>query len=892
VGQASQESEAAFPTDWTHHQLIFSKPATAEQAKRVEQDPRYWQQMARHSPTTLREPETGGVRVPELRPGSRAVSGEKPKIKKDWTQDLGSGASVGAGNYPAKYSFRATSANCPGAAQPDFVVYGTGLAGSNSQATILAYDNLYSGCIINLGTAANFAILAASTVGNTGNSVVTGGDIGVSPGTGLTGFPPGILTPPAVKLVGGTVAAQAQADANTAFHYYQGLTGATPITTLNGQTFVPGLYNAATSLALAFGQTVTLDGGGTYIFQIGSSLDIAGTVALTGGAAPGNVIWLVGTSATLEGTGVAAGDIVANASITLNGGASLAGRAIALSGAVTMTDNAVTTVDTEETVPSVYWAYDTGGAATTSPVLSSDGTSIAFVQLDSGSTSSLVLLKWAESGTETVGSPNTLTRTAPLSYLACTAPCMTTLPILSGPGAEEKDSSSSVFYDYGEDTAYVGDDAGWLHKFHPVFLGKPAEVITGWPVQVNPGSPTALTSPVYDSTSRYVFVADTGGYLYRVSSSSTPVVTKSAQLDFSEADDGGPGIVQGPIVDSTSGLVYVFATSDGTTSCIGSTACTAVYQLRVGFLAGRAGTKAVVGASTRSDTKPSPLYIGALDSTYENSGDATGNLYVCGNTGGDPILYQVPVTAAGFGTVSAGPVLSTSFAQTPCSPVTDIFNPNVAGGATEWIFASAESDGISSACAAGGCVFNFEDTPWQPKTTYTVGQEVVDSHFQIHAVGVAGESGALPPTWSMTVGDPTGDGTVTWVDQGVQSAITPAAWAAGTAYSAGDLILDSNLNLEFCLSVFPPGTSGGSPPAWNTTPGSATGDSLVTWRNVGAIATAALTATGGTSGIVMDNTVGSLAGASQIYFSTLNGGCGGTDDADGCAVQASQSALQ
>ncbi len=176
---------------------------------------------------------------------------ESQKINKDWSQDLGSGASVGAANYPAKYSFKGTSANCAGSSQPDFVVYGTGVAGSSTQATIVAYDNLYSGCsLINLGTAANFAILAGTTVTNTGNSVVTGGNIGISPGTSLTGFPPGVLTPPAVEDLGDPVAAQAEADAITAFNHYQGLTGATPIASgvLDGMTLTPGLYKRRHSL--------------------------------------------------------------------------------------------------------------------------------------------------------------------------------------------------------------------------------------------------------------------------------------------------------------------------------------------------------------------------------------------------------------------------------------------------------------------------------------------------------------------------------------------------------------------------------------------------------------------------------------------------------------------
>ena len=698
VGQVSQESEAGFPTDWSHHQLIFSQPATPEQAQRVQQDPRYWQQMARHSPARLREAETGVALVPELRLGSkpaalgesRKIKGESPKIKKDWAQDLGSGASVGATNYPAKYSFQGTSAKCAGGpTQPDFVVYGTGLAGSGTQATIVAYDNLYSGC---------------------------------------------------------------------------------------------------------------------------------------------------------------------------SGG-----------------------------VPMVYWAYNIGGGgtATTSPVLSASGTQVAFVQQGGGGApSALVLLKWAESAGESVGSPMTLTRTTQSSYYSCPAPCMTTIPLRNSSGIDQKDSNSSVFYDYAQDTAYVGDNHGWLHKFNPVFKGTPGEVRTTgeWPVRVNPASPTALTGPVYDYMSENVFVADKGGFLYQVTS--TGGVTQSGQLDFSSTDDTGPGIVQGPIVDSTAGWVYVFAPSDGTANCIGGSACPAVYQLPVGFDGGTTGSEAVVGASTRSGTTPNPLYIGAFDSAYENSVNATGNLYVCGNTGGNPILYQVPLTAGAFGAANHGPILTTS-ASTECSPVTDISNPNVAGGATEWIFASARTDGASSACASGGCIFNFKDTPWQPSTAYTAGQEVLDSHFQIQAVAIGGTSGSAAPSWGTAVGDSTLDGTVTWLDQGVQSAFTPAAWQADFAYSFGDLILDSNDNIERCIFA---GTSGDTEPnPWATIPGNVTSDSSVGWANLGVIATAALAEAGGTSGIIIDNTVETLAGASQIYFSTLSGGCGGTD---GCAVQASQSDLE
>src|SRR5947209_4045751 len=80
-----------------------------------------------------------------VRPDSgTSFSGRNQKLGRDWAEDMNSGASVGAGNYPAKFSFSLTTANCASAAQPDFVVYGTGLAGSPTQASIVAYDNLYA----------------------------------------------------------------------------------------------------------------------------------------------------------------------------------------------------------------------------------------------------------------------------------------------------------------------------------------------------------------------------------------------------------------------------------------------------------------------------------------------------------------------------------------------------------------------------------------------------------------------------------------------------------------------------------------------------------------------------------------------------------------------------
>ena len=257
-------------------------------------------------------------------------------------------------------------------------------------------------------------------------------------------------------------------------------------------------------------------------------------------------------------------------------------------------------------------------------------------------------------------------------------------------------------------------------------------------------------------------------------------------------------------------------------------------------------------------------------------------------------MYRVPITAGTMGEVVAGPVLSTSTSDPPCSPVTDIFNPNnpsATGGPTEWIFASVQGRGVSSACAGAGCVMNFINTPWLPGTHYSVGQEILDTNLHIEVVKTAGTSGGSVPTWAGGTGALTLDGTVTWLDQGALSTTTPAAWIASHSYRTGTSILDPNSNIELVTHA---GTSGSSIPTFNTTPGGTTSDGTtgLIWTNLGAIATAALRANGGTSGIVIDNTLETLTGASQVYFSTLSDQTCTTSGTDGgCAVQASQSDL-
>ncbi len=191
-----------------------------------------------------------------------------------------------------------------------------------------------------LGSAASFVGLAGSTLTNTGSGVFFG-NVGTSPGTSVTGFPPGIVQSGAIYR-GGPVPAKAQTDAILAYNALATQPCATHLTgqDLGGMTLAPGVYCFDTSAQLT--GDLVLDAKGdadaVWVFQIGSTLSTASasTVAMIGGGQAKNIFWQVGSSATL-GTGTRFfGNILADASITLNTGATLMGRALALHGGVTM----------------------------------------------------------------------------------------------------------------------------------------------------------------------------------------------------------------------------------------------------------------------------------------------------------------------------------------------------------------------------------------------------------------------------------------------------------------------------------------------------------------------------------------------------------------------------
>jgi hypothetical protein len=222
---------------------------------------------------------------------------------------------------------------------------------------------------ISLGDAASYSVLGASSVTNTGNTVLSG-DLGVSPGTAITGFFSSDSGPGVAEGDTRTShdAAAAQKGARDAYVDAGNRAGSPLLDAedIGGRTFSPGVYSSPSSLFIT--GTVTLDGGGdpnaVFIFKAGSTLVTAAgkgnsIVKLTNGAQAGNVFWWVGSSATIETYSDFSGTIMADQSITVKTGATVKGRALALVAAVTLDTNNFVTTEADTTAPTLIIA---GGA--------------------------------------------------------------------------------------------------------------------------------------------------------------------------------------------------------------------------------------------------------------------------------------------------------------------------------------------------------------------------------------------------------------------------------------------------------------------------------------------------------------------------------------------------
>jgi hypothetical protein len=218
-----------------------------------------------------------------------------------------------------------------------------------------------------LGPADSFVVLAGRTITNTGATTLNG-DIGLAPGSSITGMPPLVLH--GASHVADTVALAAQAGLGAAFDNVAGRKPATAIPSeLGGSTLVPGVYSSG---VFTISKTLTLDGGNNpnavFVFQSAATLNAASgsQVRLIRGASPCNVFWLVRSSATLGTTASFSGNILALTDIVMRTGARVQGRALARNGEVTLDANTITRpVCTATPTPSPQVAQVPRGAVRT-----------------------------------------------------------------------------------------------------------------------------------------------------------------------------------------------------------------------------------------------------------------------------------------------------------------------------------------------------------------------------------------------------------------------------------------------------------------------------------------------------------------------------------------------
>jgi hypothetical protein len=371
--------------------------------------------------------------------------------------------------------------------------------------------------------------------------------------------------------------------------------------------------------------------------------------------------------------------------------------------------------------PWVAFAYNTatnGGQIETSPVISTNGAMVAFIESTAGASYFHVLvlpspIPTPPSQVGTVLSPQTPT--------SCTAPttvgCMTTLRIEN----TATNSNSSPWIDYAADTVYVGADNGILYKITPVFLGgAPALVSTGgWPVTVSTQTSKILTAPTEDVNSGRIFIGDSFGYLYGVSLTS-PGGTFAAQTAVGWVGNGaGTGIIDPPIVvnDSSSPTTDQVFAFTGCSSVLGIGG--AVSQVAANFTTPdtltTSNTVDLGSGSGNGDCTGGNVHSGEFDNAFWLHGTASGHMIACGFVSGttgtplkpsNPKMYFFPfATNLITSTGSTSFVVNTTHGD-ECSPLTEFFDGTTdrvffgVGGTTDGFL---ESSKITTSLAAPTC---------------------------------------------------------------------------------------------------------------------------------------------------------------------------------------------
>ncbi len=389
---------------------------------------------------------------------------------------------------------------------------------------------------------------------------------------------------------------------------------------------------------------------------------------------------------------------------------------------------------------SVYWSYNTnfnasGGATTgtvqTSPVLSADGSKVAFVE-SAAAGAILHLLKWKAGDGGAIGSAavptiaTVWTADGLAGHCPVTGACMVSIALSGTP----TDTASSPFYDYQRDAIYVGDDKSKLHKIvnaFGIFGSTPSEVTTGWPIIVDTTAVNVkIDSPILDPTSGNIFLEDSSGLLGYVRETFSTVGTCASGsppcLGSTSVTFGTHVVTDAPIVDPSTEKVFGFYGSNGTFSAVVQSDATM-----------SASVTATLGSGTGHH-----IHAGAFDNTYLTGTGGTGSLYICGSSSNStPTLQRIGFTNSGrtpaspfanpVGTMNAAVAsvtLAVATASAECAPLTELFNANAPAATQDQIFFGTQTLGKGANCGGAGCVMsvNVTNTP----ATLTIANSIAE----------------------------------------------------------------------------------------------------------------------------------------------------------------------
>ncbi|HEY3971392.1 MAG TPA: hypothetical protein VGM18_00220 [Candidatus Sulfotelmatobacter sp.] len=382
--------------------------------------------------------------------------------------------------------------------------------------------------------------------------------------------------------------------------------------------------------------------------------------------------------------------------------------------------------------PTVMWAYNvTTSPVTTWPTLSYDGTKVAFLEQNNGG-GFMHLLKW-KAGEGTVSAPATPTNTTLTNWASCPAntSCMINL---TDPHGNEV-TNSSIFPNFGPDgttdTAFLGDNGGYLYKVTGIFNGTPG---AGWTYLISAGK--VLTGPVFDSRTNSVIVADNLGNVYCVTDNGTTAAscgTVAAQAGTTSGFKSA--IADPPIVDIVTGDAFVFGNDWNTQPA--NTSSAAVVEIPLASF-----NVASVKVANLGPAGEETLHDGIFDNIFYSSANGTGNLYACSSTsvaGNPSTIWSIPIAAGVMSTTAtAGPAVTTD--KEECSPLNEIYN--TAQG-IDWLFVGAPKN-CASGGSATGCVMSFSITAGPPAVfDSTAAEEGGTSGIVVDNISTSGEASSL-----------------------------------------------------------------------------------------------------------------------------------------------------